>query len=183
MLEGIIRESISKASTKALRNDGYLIANIYAKGISNIHCAFKVNEFIKAMKTKTTLIFPVQVAQKGGSKKSYDVVVQEYQKDPVTNDLKHIDLLVAQKGVVNKFKVPVKPKGTAKGLKNKGVLLVSTKRVSVKCTPEVLPNQYEIDVSDLDVGDSVLVRDLPPIEGVKVLDNQDVAVVGVIKAK
>lgn len=178
MLEGIIRESISKASTKALRNDGYLIANIYAKGISNIHCAFKVNEFIKTMKTKSTLIFPVKVGAK-----SYDVVVQEYQKDPVTNDLKHIDLLVAQKGVANKFKVPVKPNGTAKGLKNKGVLLVSTKRISVKCTPEALPNVYEIDVSDLDVGDSVLVRDLPSIDGVKVLDNQDVAVVGVIKAK
>ena len=178
MLEGIIRESISKASTKALRNDGYLIANIYAKGISNIHCAFKVNEFIKAMKSKKTLIFPVKV-----SGKSYDVVVQEYQKDPVSNDLKHIDLLVAQKGVANKFKVPVKPKGTPKGLKNKGVLLVSTKRISVKCTPEALPNEYEIDVSDLDVGDSVVVRDLPSIDGVKVLDNQDVAVVGVIKAK
>ena len=178
MLEGIFRESISKAAAKALRNDGYLIANIYGKGQENIHCAFKLNDFIKEVRAKQNLIFQVSI---GG--KSYDVVVQEYQKDPVTSVLTHVDLLLAQKGVVSKFKVPVKPKGNAKGLKNKGVLFISTKRISVKCTPENLPNAYELDVSDLDVGDSILVRDLPEISGVKVLNNQDVAVVGVIKAK
>lgn len=178
MLEGQIRESISKAAAKALRNDGYLIANIYGKGQENIHCAFKLNDFIKALKQKSTLILQVKV---GG--KTLDVVVQEYQKDPVTNTIIHVDLLLAQKGVLAKYKVPVVPKGNAKGLKNKGVLFISTKRVSVKCTAENLPNAYELDVSDLDVGDSILVRDLPEIAGVSVLNRPSVAVVGVIKAK
>ena len=64
MLEGKIRESISKASTKALRNDGYLIANIYAKGVENVHCAFKINDFIRTIKNKTTLVFPVKLVLK-----------------------------------------------------------------------------------------------------------------------
>lgn len=178
MLEGQIRESISKSQAKALRNDGYLIANIYGKGKENIHCAFKVNDFVKMVKHKSTLIFPVKVGDK-----TLDVVIQDYQKDPVTNTIIHVDLLLAQKGVMSKYKVPVRTKGIAKGLKNKGVLFVSTKRISVKCTAENLPNVYEIDVSDLDVGDSVLVRDLPKIDGVSVLNNPSVAVVGVIKAK
>ena len=50
MLEGIVRESIDKRSTKALRKDGYLIANIYAKGIENINAAFKVNDFISLLR-------------------------------------------------------------------------------------------------------------------------------------
>ena len=79
--------------------------------------------------------------------------------------------------------MPVNVKGNAKGLKNKGVLFVSTKRISVKCSPENLPNAYELDVSDLDVGDSILVRDLPQLNGVSVINNPSVAVVGVIKAK
>lgn len=178
MLEGIIRESISKANSKALRKDGYLIANIYGKGQENIHCAFKLNDFIKEIKNKPNLVFQVKVGAK-----TFDVVVQEYQKDPVTSTLKHVDLLLAQKGVASKFKVPVVTKGSAKGLKNKGVLFISTKRISIKCTPEKLPNAYELDVSDLDVGDSILVRDLAPIDGVSVLDKPNVAVVGVIKAK
>lgn len=178
MLEGQIRESISKSQAKALRNDGYLIANIYGKGQENIHCAFKLNDFIKAVKHKSTLIFPVKV-----DGKTLDVVVQEYQKDPVTNTIIHVDLLLAQKGVVSKYKVPVSVKGSAKGLKNKGVLFISTKRISVKCIAEKLPNTYELDVSDLDVGDSILIRDLPQLDGVSVLNRPSVAVVGVIKAK
>jgi len=43
MLQGIVRESIKKAGTNALRKDGYLIANIYGKGFENINAAFKMN--------------------------------------------------------------------------------------------------------------------------------------------
>lgn len=178
MLEGQIRESISKANAKALRKDGYLIANIYGKGLENVHCAFKINDFIRTLKSKTSLIFPVKVG-----KNTFDVVVQEYQKDPVFGTILHVDLMVAQKGLKANYKIPVKTKGSAVGLKNKGVLLISKKRISVKAAPENLPACYELDVSALDVGHSILVRDLPEIEGVKVVDNPSVAVVGVIKAK
>lgn len=178
MLEGIIRESISKSATKALRNDGYLIANIYGKGATNIHCAFKENDFIKAVKSKKSLAFEVKV---GG--KSYNVVVQEYQNDPVTSKIVHIDLLLAQKGVVAKYKIPVILEGSAVGVKNKGVLLFSKKRVSVKCKAEDLVENIKIDISNLDVGDAVLVRDLPELPNIAIIEKADVAIVGVIKAK
>ncbi|PAF46782.1 50S ribosomal protein L25/general stress protein Ctc [Helicobacter sp. 12S02634-8] len=178
MLEGIIRESISKASTKALRNDGYLIANIYGKGTTNIHCAFKTNDFIKTIKTKTSLIFPIKLGSQ-----TLEVVVQEYQKNPVTSELLHVDLLLAQKGVVSKYKIPVKLSGTPVGLKNKGVLLFSKKRITIEGAPENLPASYDLDVSKLDVGDSILIRDLPQTPSIKIIENLSVAIVGVIKAK
>lgn len=178
MLEGIVRESISKSEVKTLRNDGYLIANIYGKHAKNIHCAFKANDFIRAIKAKTTLVFAVNV---GG--KALDVVIQEYQKDPVTSQILHVDLMLAQKGVMAKYKIPIKAVGIPVGLKNKGVLIYSKKRVLVQATPENLPNVYELDVSKLDVGDSILVRDLPEYPNVKVLEKSSVAVVSVIKAK
>lgn len=178
MLEGKIRESISKANAKALRNDGYLIANIYAKGVENIHCAFKINDFIRTIKSKTTLVFPVKVGDK-----TLDVVIQEYQKDPVYGTILHIDLMIAQKGVLAKYKIPVKTKGTPVGLKNKGVLLLAKKRISVKAKAENLPNAYELDVSALDVGHSILVRDLPQSEAVQITENPANAVVSVVKAK
>jgi len=52
MLEGIVRESIGKPATKAYRRDGYLIANIYGKGLENIHAAFKMNDFIRTVRNK-----------------------------------------------------------------------------------------------------------------------------------
>jgi len=178
MLEGIVRDSIGKKATKALRRDGYLIANIYAKGMDNINAAFKSNEFIKAVRAKETLAFPVKVGDQ-----ELKVVIQEYQKDPVTMQLLHVDLRVVQDDVVSKYLVPVKAVGTPKGLKNKGVLIYSKKRLLVKCAGKDLPNAFELDVSDLDVGDSVLVRDINVPENVKIMEADRVSVVGVIKAK
>lgn len=57
MLEGVIRESITKANAKALKKDGYLIANVYGKGIENVNCAFKLNPFIKYLKEKNIWFF------------------------------------------------------------------------------------------------------------------------------
>jgi len=178
MLQGVLRESIAKNSTKQLRRDGYLIANIYGKGIENVNAAFKVNDYIKYLKNKTTVAFDVEVA---GT--TYRVVVQEYQKDPVTSDLIHVDLMVAQPGVRATYKVPVTTEGTPKGLKNKGLLAYHRKRVPVKCTIENLPEAFHFNVTDLDTGDNYLVRDIELAEGVECFLDPRVPVVGVIKAK
>ncbi|HEE9579950.1 TPA: 50S ribosomal protein L25/general stress protein Ctc [Campylobacter coli] len=178
MLEGIVRESIGRKAAKALKRDGYLIANIYGKGLENINAAFKVNEFIKEVRKKTTLAFDVKVGSQ-----TLSVVVVDYQKDPVTAELKHVDLKVAQKGVISKYMVPVKITGTAIGLKNKGVLIQSKRRLKVKCPAENLPNFFELDVSKLDVGDALLVRDIVVPAGVTMIDADRVAVVGVEKAR
>ncbi|EHT6056837.1 50S ribosomal protein L25/general stress protein Ctc [Campylobacter coli] len=178
MLEGIVRESIGRKAAKALKRDGYLIANIYGKGLENINAAFKVNDFIKEVRKKTTLAFDVKVGSQ-----TLNVVVVDYQKDPVTAELKHVDLKVAQKGVISKYMAPVKITGTAIGLKNKGVLIQSKRRLKVKCAAENLPNFFELDVSKLDVGDALLVRDIIVPAGVTMIDADRVAVVGVEKAR
>ncbi|RXK11599.1 50S ribosomal protein L25/general stress protein Ctc [Halarcobacter mediterraneus] len=178
MLEGIVRDSMTKQETKSLRKDGYLIANIYGKGLENINAAFKKNEFIKFLRNKSTIAFDVNV---GGNVTK--VVVQEYQKDPVTSDLVHVDLMVAQPGVRTTYKVPVTVEGTPKGLKNKGLFVFHKKRVPVKCTIENLPESFNLEISDLDTGDNVLVRNLELPEGVQCFLDPRVPVVGVIKAK
>lgn len=178
MLEGVIRESTGKSATKKLRRDGYLIANIYGKGVENVHCAFKRNDFIRAAKAKTTLFLPIKV-----DGKEYKVAIQEYQKDPVYSNLLHVDLMVATEGVKAHFLVPVKTSGSPVGLKNKGVLIHSKRRIKVKAAPENLPEAYDLDVAPLDTGDNILIRNLPEIEGVTIMENPSVAVVGVIKAK
>jgi len=178
MLEGIVRDSMTKQATKALRRDGYIIANIYGKGLENVATAFKQNEFIKFLRNKETLAFDVTVASK-----TFKVVVQEYQKCPLTSDLLHVDLMVAQPGVIATYKVPVSTTGSAIGVKNKGLLMVHTKRVPVKCTIENLPQNIVLDITKLDVGDNILIRDLALGENVKCYLDTRVPVVGIIQAK
>jgi large subunit ribosomal protein L25 len=178
MLEGIVRDSIAKQSTKQLRRDGYLIANIYGKGIENINAAFKVNDFIRYMKNKSTIAFDVNL---GGT--THNVVVKEYQKHPVTGDLLHVDLQVAVPGVRAKYMVPITVEGTPKGLKNKGLFAYHRRRVEVMCTIENLPANFHFEITELDTGDNYLVRDLTLPQGVDCFLDPRVPLIGVIKAK
>jgi len=178
MIEGIVRESIGKGATSALRRDGYLIANIYGKGLENINAAFKMNEYIRAVRNKETLAFPVNVAGK-----EMNVVVQSYESHAVTGTLLHVDLMVAQPGVVSHYHVPVIPEGEAIGLKNKGLVHLAKKRLRVKAAIENVPNSIVVDVTPMDVGDSRLVRDLAKIENVTFTDSERVSVLSIIKAK
>jgi large subunit ribosomal protein L25 len=178
MLKGIVRESMTTGATKALRRDGNLIANIYGKGLENINAAFRMNEYVRTVRNKETVAFPVEIAGK-----ELNVVVQGYESHAVTGNLLHVDLMVAQPGVEAKYSIPIVPVGEAIGLKNKGLVHMAKTRLTVKCTPENLMNKIEIDVTDMDVGNSKLVRDLPELENIKVLDSDRVALISIIKAK
>ncbi len=178
MLEGIVRESTGKKSVKALRRDGYLIANIYGKGLENINAAFKENEYIRAVRNKDSIAFAVKV-----DGKEMNVVVQSYESHPTTGKLLHVDLMVAQSGVTTHYMVPVVAQGDAVGLKNKGMVFISKPRLRVKAKIEDLPKEIVVDVTPMDVGDARLIRDLPTFENVKYTDADRVAVLSVIKAK
>ncbi len=178
MLEGIVRESIGKSNAKKLRRDGYLIANIYANGVENVHCAFKHGEFVRTVRNKDSLAFPVKV-----DGKEYNVVVQEYQLHPVNGMILHVDLRVALADTVSDYLVPVETTGTPKGLKNKGVLVITKRRLRVRGKIEDIPNKIVLDVTNLDRDDSILVRDIEAPANCKLMDKPHVSICGVIKAR
>lgn len=178
MLEGIVRESTGKRGTKALRRDGYLIANIYGKGLENIHAAFKMNDFIRTVRNKDGLAFPIKV-----SDREMNVVVQAYESHPVSGNLLHVDLMVAQPGVVTHYHVPVKTEGSPVGLKNKGMLHIAKKRLRVKGAIDQIPNAITVNIAPLDLGDSILIRDLEKSEAFTFTDTDRVSVLSIIKAK
>ena len=178
MLEGIIRESIGSASARRLRRDGYLTANIYANGVENIQAAFKRGDFVKAVRAKDGLTLPLQVEGK-----ELKVVIQEYQLHPVHGDVLHVDLRVAVPNQVTNFLIPVRTTGIPKGLKNKGVLVQSKKRIKVRGTIEDMPKEFVLDVTPLDRDDAILVRDIEAPKNCRLMDRENVAICGVIKAK
>ncbi len=178
MLEGIIRESIGSASARRLRRDGYLTANIYANGVENIQAAFKRGDFMKSVRRKENLTLDIKVGDK-----ELKVVIQEYQLHPVHGDVLHVDLRVAVPNQVTNFLIPVRTTGTPKGLKNKGVLVQSKKRIKVRGTIEDMPKEFVLDVTPLDRDDAILVRDIEAPKNCRLMDRENVAICGVIKAK
>jgi len=112
-----------------------------------------------------------------------NVVIQEYQLHPIHGEVVHVDLRVAVPGQVTDFLVPVVTHGTPVGLKNKGVLVISKKRVKVRGTIEDVPAKFDLNVEPLQRDDSILVRDVEVPANCRMMDRPDVAICGVIKSK
>jgi len=101
-------------------------------------------------------------------------LIHEYQVDPVSSRLLHADFKRIAMDVEVEVAVPVEVVGEARGVKiEKGILDQLIRELQVRCLPAVIPDNFEADVTELEIGDSLHVRDLEVPEGVEVLTDGD----------
>ena len=102
-----------------------------------------------------------------GEKKNRLALVQEVQHSPVGGDVLHIDFHSVSMDEKIQAEVPIEPTGLANGVKNFGGLLEQNLRsLAIECLPRDLPDRIVVDVSELNIGDSIHVRQLPLPAGV-----------------
>ncbi|MBC2602393.1 50S ribosomal protein L25 [Puniceicoccus vermicola] len=110
-------------------------------------------------------------------------LIQDVQRNPLTDDFMHIDFLEVNSGHAISAHIPIHIHGTAKGVSNEGgVLDIQLHEVEVRCLPKDLPHQIDVDVSELALGDVIHVKDLPATEGVEYLGEEEAPVVAVTHA-
>lgn len=99
--------------------------------------------------------------------KSRLALIQEVQHAPLGNAILHIDFHAVSKDEVIQADVPLEPTGVANGVKNMGGLLEQNLRsLAIECLPRDLPDLISVDVSALNIGDAIHVRELPLPAGV-----------------
>ena len=104
---------MTKQTTKTLRREGYLIANIYGKGLEKILLQHSKEMNLLNSENKETLAFDVKAG------KCFQSCSTRISKCPLTSELLHVDLMVAQLVLRTGYKIPVKTTGNSKGLKIK----------------------------------------------------------------
>lgn len=107
-------------------------------------------------------------------------LLRDYQVDPVTGDLLHADLFEVSMSKPIRVKVPVVLiGGVSAGVKEGGILHHNLRDLHIECLPGVLPDQIEVDASQLGIGQGIHVRELPAREGIRFLEEGDQMVVSV----
>ena len=108
-------------------------------------------------------------------------LVQEVQHSPVGGAILHIDFHAVSMDEVIEADVPLEPTGTANGVKNFGGLLEQSLRsLAIECLPRDLPDVISVDVSALNIGDAIHVRELPLPSGVSTRMPADLTVFSVM---
>src|SRR5437016_1089325 len=103
----------------------------------------------------------------GGEKGSRMTMIQEIQHSPVGGDVLHVDFHAVSMDEKIEADVPLEPMGVANGVKNFGGLLEQSLRVlAIECLPRDLPDRITVDISALNIGDSIHVRDIKLPTGV-----------------
>jgi len=117
----------------------------------------------------------------GGDFDGRQVLVKELQRDPISGAYLHADLYAVDLKQTIHISIPVQIKGSAIGVTlGGGILDHATRELDVECLPNAIPEEISVDVSSLEVGGSIHVRDLEVPEGAVILNDPDVSIVSVV---
>jgi len=182
LLKAEVRTETGKNICNRLRVEGYIPAVVYSHGKSDV---IKINEkeFKGLFKghISESIIFNLQID--GKSEGDMMAFVKDFQADPVTGRILHLDLFKVTKGEKLKTRVPIELIGTPKGLKVGGMLEHGERDIQVHCRPGVLPEKITVDISDLDVGESIHVSDLVVDEEVEILTSGNSIIASIEKPR
>lgn len=174
------REAQGRSANHRLRKAGQIPAIVYGPSGNrqltiNEHAFQGIWKQIAGRNALVELFFG-----KEDSEDSLFSIIQDVHRDTMTDRFLHIDFKEIVRGQDMEADVYIYAKGEANGVKNQGgVLEQQLKEVGVRCRPRALPEYIEVDVSALNIADSIHVRDLPEIEGVTFTSDPDLVVFAV----
>jgi large subunit ribosomal protein L25 len=159
------RSGTGKGVARALRREGKLPGILYGKGQKPISIALSANELTLEYQKGRFRSRLIDIALDG---KTIQALPKDLQFNPVTDQIEHVDFIKIEKGMVIRVQVPVKFVGTDKsiGLKRGGVLNVVRHEIEFEVAPESIPTHIEVDVTKLDIGNSVHIEDISLPKGV-----------------
>ncbi len=182
-LNAEVRKETGKNENHRMRAKGFIPGVVYSHGKTE---AIKVpkKEFSRLFRGHISESVLINLNLSGGANEAKQkVVVKDYQLDPITDEVIHLDFYKVTLTEKLQTTVAVVVVGTSIGEKTGGILEVLERDLNIECLPTELPEKIEIDVTNLNVGDSIRVKDLPAEGSLKFLGDEDRTVVAVIAPK
>jgi large subunit ribosomal protein L25 len=168
-----------KSALKNVRRTGKLPAVVYGKQYENKQIAVDASEVNKLLKVYggSSIINLVVDGEE------IPVIMKEIQRDTLNDVIQHIDFMKVSMTDEITLNVPIYLIGDAQGIKVGGILQNQKRELSIKSLPQDIPETVELDVSNLNIGDSLKVADINLGDKVTILDDPDEVIVSIIAPK
>ncbi len=164
-IQGNKRTELGKKGSKLDRKAGNIPAVLYG-GKDVVHFTVTPAGIKKLIYTADFKIANLDI---DGQKQR--AILKSFQQNPVTDEITHIDFLRIIDGTPIKVELPLRFKGSSPGVKVGGKLLQQVRKIKVKTLPEKLVDELKADISKLDLGQSLRMKDVILPEGIEILGN------------
>jgi large subunit ribosomal protein L25 len=178
-----IRKTTGNSPARALRREGRIPAVLYGPKTEPILLSVDSKEFEQIVKKSTIGSVLLNLLIQNGDTKSRPAMVKELQTHPVTQRFLHVDFYEIDMQRKIRVMVPVVLKGKAKGVEEGGLLQITSREIEVLCLPTEIPEAFEVDVTNLDIGDAIHSGDIQATGNVEIVEEADVTVVSVLAPK
>jgi len=170
------REKTGKANVRRLRRTGFVPCTIYGVGEKSVSLTTNLKDLQKLVSEAHSVI---KLKIDGAEERC---VIKEIQHHPVKGDIIHVDLQRIKAGQEIQISVPIKFNGEAPGVKMGGVFQTIRSELDISTLPKYLPNEIEIDISKMELGDTLHVRDLQ-LEHITIHHEADSSVCSIVMPK
>lgn len=173
------RSGTGKGVARKTRAAGRIPAVLYGGGVDPVSITISSKDWDTiTRRMKRNVILDMEI-HGGASVENRPVMVKEVQRDGLGTRIMHIDFLQVSMEKMVEVEVPIHLTGKSKGEILGGVIDVHLRSIKVECLPGQIPEEIVIDMTELDIGDSVHVSDIS-LPGVKLIEHGDVAILGVV---
>jgi large subunit ribosomal protein L25 len=177
-----VRTVSGKGPVGRLRRAGRVPGVVYGGEREPVMLQVDAEEFQHLMHGAASEQIVLELAIEG-EEEPRSVLIQEIQHDVITDAYLHIDFHEVSLTEKLRARIPLEPRGEAAGVKTGGVLEQIMHEIEVECLPTDLPRLIEADVSALEVGDSLHVKDLEVPENVRLVPDPELVVILVAAAR
>ena len=163
------RGTVGKKATKGVRRQGKIPAILYGRSVKPTPLAVSGKEFYQAIHTKAGSNVLISLKVEGAkAKKDTTCLIRAVQRDPVTDEIFHVDFGAISLTEKIKIRVPVvvRDGAEAAGVKEGGVLDLVHHEIEVECLPTEIPERIEVSVKHLKIGDAIHLKELEIPKGV-----------------
>ncbi|MDI6641803.1 MAG: 50S ribosomal protein L25/general stress protein Ctc [Elusimicrobiota bacterium] len=178
ILEAERRNALTKGQLKSYRYKGFIPAVVYGPEQESTSLFVKEKELNKVLRSLETLNVIIQLKFDNTSK---SVLIKSIQRDVFTRKFLHVDFYAISLKKEIEIEVPIHIVGEAPGVKSQGGVLEHILReIKVRCLPEDIPSPIEVDVSGLNIGDNIFLKDLKLPSNIEVLTDANAIVVNIV---
>jgi large subunit ribosomal protein L25 len=167
------RERRGSADSRRLRAQGLIPGVLYGRGKPPHPICIPERELRRVLTSDAGLHAILDVVL-DGQKSSHPSILKDYQQDVLTGRLAHVDLQEVRLDQAIQAQVVVELVGESEGVKEGGVLSQVVREITVEALPLEVPERIELDVSAMQMGDTLRLGDLPPREGATYLDDPEI---------